>query len=55
MSNNLTLAQRNAYALSRTLMVYVTLFRGELGYGVVLSSEFDGDPSSVIHEYDPYA
>jgi hypothetical protein len=55
MSHNLNLAQQVALDLARTLMVCVTLFKGELGYGVVLSDEFDGDPASVIHEYDPYA
>jgi hypothetical protein len=34
-------------------MVCVVLFEGELGYGVVTIDEFDGDPTSIIHEYDP--
>ena len=55
MSHNLTLAQEVALDLARTLMVCVTLFEGELGYGVVLSAEFDGDPATVIYVYDPYA
>jgi hypothetical protein len=55
MSNNLSLAQRYAYNLARTLMACVTLFHGEMGYGVVLSSEFDGDPALIVHEYDPFA
>ena len=55
MSHDLNLAQRHALDLARTLMVCVTLFRGELGYGVVVSHEFDGDAATIIHEYDPYA
>jgi hypothetical protein len=55
MSHNLNLAQEVALDLARTLMVCVTLFEGELGYGVVLSAEFDGDPATVIYVYDPYA
>ena len=48
MSQNLTLAQQHAWSLAKTLMVCVTLFRGECGYGVVPSDEFDGDASSII-------
>jgi hypothetical protein len=55
MSKNLPLAQRHALNLSRTLMVCVVLFQGDQGYGVLPSDEFDGDPASIIHEYDPFA
>ena len=55
MANNLELAGQVALDLARTLMICVTLFEGELGYGVVPSDEFDGDPATIIHEYDPYA
>ena len=51
---SLSLAQRSAWSLAKTLMVCVTLFRGEGGYGVVPSSEFDGDVSLIVHEYDPW-
>lgn len=54
MSHDLNLAQHHALDLARTLMVCVILFRGELGYGVVPTDEFDGDAASIIHEYDPY-
>jgi len=54
MSHNLNLAQEVALDLARTLMVCVTLFEGELGYGVLPSSEFDGDPATILHEYDPW-
>ena len=55
MSHNLDLAQRHALDLAQTLMVCVTLFEGDLGYGVVTSDEFDGDPETVLVEYDPFA
>jgi hypothetical protein len=54
MSQNLTLAQTHAWSLAKTLMVCVTLFESDYGYGVLPSDEFDGDPASVIFEYDPY-
>jgi hypothetical protein len=52
---SLNIAQRNAWSLARTLMVCVTLFRTGSNYSVMPSSEFDGDPASVVHEYDPFA
>lgn len=54
MSNNLDLARQYALDLARTLMVSVTLFKGDLGYGALPTVEFDGDPAEVVHEYDPY-
>ena len=55
MANNLQLAGQVALDLATTLMICVTLFKTELGYGVVPSEEFDGDPATIVHEYDPYA
>ena len=52
---SLSLAQHNAWNLARTLMVYVTLFKAGSGYGVAPTSEFDGDPASIVHEYDPWS
>ena len=54
MSNNLSLAQEFAWSLATSLMACVTLFRADGGYGAILSSEFDGDPTIVLHEYDPH-
>ncbi|GIW56791.1 MAG: hypothetical protein KatS3mg082_3195 [Nitrospiraceae bacterium] len=51
---SLTVAQRHAWSLARTLMVCVTLFQAGNGYAVVPTAEFDGDADSVIHEYDPF-
>jgi hypothetical protein len=52
---SLTLARKNGWSLAKTLMVCVTLFKADTGYGVMPSAEFDGDPSTVIYEYDPFA
>ena len=51
---SLTIAQRHAWSLARTLMVCVTLFHAGNGCGAVPASEFDGDADSVIHEFDPF-
>lgn len=52
----LNLAQRNAWSLSRTLMTIVVVFRIEGSkFGVAEASEFDGEPSSIVREYDPFA
>lgn len=55
MAHDLTRASSNAYHLSRTLMVCVTVVQSEGGYGVMPSDEFDGDPATVILEFDPFA
>lgn len=52
---SLSLAQRSAWSLAKTLMVCVTLFKAGPGFGVMPSSEFDGDPESIVHEYDPWS
>lgn len=52
---SLSIAQRSAWSLAKTLMVCVTLFKAGSGFGVMPSSEFDGDPESIVHEYDPWA
>ena len=51
---SLSLAQRSALSLAKTLMVCVTLFKAGTGYGVMPSSEFDGDPETIVHDYDPF-
>jgi hypothetical protein len=52
---SLSTAQAFAWNLATTLMVCVVLFQVDGGYGVMPSTEFDGDAASVIHEYDPFA
>ena len=54
MSHNLTLAQDHAFNLAQTLMVPVTLFQVDGAFGVMLSSEYDGEEETVIHDYDPF-
>lgn len=55
MSTDLNLARRYALHLTHCLMVCVTLFNSDDGYAVVPSDDYDGDPSRIIHEYDPFA
>ena len=55
MSHNLTLAQNHAFDLARTLMAPVILFQAENEFGVMVSSEYDGDQDAIVHEYDPWS
>ena len=55
MSHNLTLAQNHAFDLARTLMVPVILFQVENEFGVMVSSESDGEQDAIVHEYDPWS
>ena len=54
MSHNLTLAQNHAFDLARTLMVPVILFQADTEFGVMVSSEYDGDQNAIVHDYDPW-
>ena len=54
MSHNLALAQNHAFDLARMLMVPVILFQTESEFGVMVSSEYDGDQDAIVHEYDPF-
>ena len=50
----LNAAQRHAFALSRTLMVPITLFRSGNEFGVLPSDELDDeDDLEIVHEYVP--
>ena len=56
MAQELALAQRHAFALVRTLMVPVTLFRSGDEFGVLPSDELDDDDDlEIVHEYVPGA
>jgi hypothetical protein len=55
MSHNLTLAQNHAFDLARTLMVPVVLFQADDEFGVMVSSEYDGEQDAIVHEYDPWS
>ena len=51
----LYLAQKNAWSLARTLMTIVVVFRiNDSKFGVAEAREFDGEPSSIVREYDPF-
>ena len=54
MAQDLALAQSHAFALSRTLMVPVTLFRSGDEFGVLPTQELDGDEVDTIAEFDPF-
>ena len=55
MAQDLALAQRHALALSRTLMVPVTLFRSGNEFGVLPSDELDDEDNlEILHEYEPW-
>ncbi|MEH6953005.1 hypothetical protein V4R08_17425 (plasmid) [Nitrobacter sp. NHB1] len=54
MSHNLALAQNHAFDLARTLMVPVVLFQVDGAFGVMVSSEYDGDEDTIVHDYDPF-
>jgi len=54
MSQNLTLAQYHAFDLARTLMVPVILFQVDDEFGVMVSSEYDGEQDAIVHDYDPF-
>ena len=53
MSHNLTLAQNHAFDLARTLMVPVILFQVDDEFGVMVSSEYDGEQDAIVHD-DPW-
>ena len=54
MAHDLSLAQSHAYALSRTLMVPVTLFKSGDEFGVLPSDELDDEDNlEILHEYEP--
>ena len=51
---SLSVAQAHAYELANTLMLPVLLIVGDEGYGVIVAHEYDGEPSRILHEFDPY-
>lgn len=55
MSKSLNAAQAYAWHLAKTLMVCTTVFRIDDLFYVALSSEWEGEPESFIHEFDPFA
>jgi hypothetical protein len=55
MSHDLTLAQKVAWHLARTLMAPVVLFHVDDEYGVLPADELDDADVEILFEYDPYS
>ncbi|TPJ65990.1 hypothetical protein [Mesorhizobium sp. B2-7-1] len=55
MSRDLTLAQKAAWSLARTLMVPVILFQVGNEFGVMPADELDDAEIEILFEYDPYS
>jgi hypothetical protein len=55
MSQALILAYARGWNLATTLMVCITVFQAGNGeFGVMPTSEYDGDLDFVVHEFDPF-
>ena len=55
MSQSLAFAQTRAWNLASTLMVCFVVFRVNASeFGVMPSSEYDGDPARIVLEFDPF-
>ena len=55
MSQALSIAHARGWNLATTLMVCITVFHAGNGeYGVMPSAEYDGDPATIIREFDPF-
>lgn len=55
MSHDLTLAQKAAWHLARTLMAPVVLFQVDNEFGVIPADELDDADVEILIEYDPYS
>lgn len=53
--SDLSLAQKHAWNLARTLMTTVILFRSDADYGVLPEADLDGDEVEALFIYDPYS
>ena len=53
MSQALRTAQIRAWNLATTLMVCVIVFKADGGFGLMPTSEYEGDVE-VVCEFDPY-
>ncbi len=55
LSEALPIIRARGLNLVITLMVCITAFHaGNGGYGVMPPAEYDGDPATSIHEFDPF-
>ncbi len=51
----LSLAQSYGWNLARTMMASIVIFQiSEKSFGVAEAREFDGDPATIVREYDPH-
>ncbi|NYF32546.1 hypothetical protein [Sphingopyxis sp. JAI108] len=50
----LSTAQSLGWSLARTMMVIIVLVEAGQGYSVMPLDEFDGDPATIVSEYDPF-
>jgi hypothetical protein len=48
-------AQSLAWNLAKTLMTIMVIVRTDSGYAVMPWDEFDGNPASLVREYDPFS
>lgn len=54
MQHDLSLAQKHAWNLARTLMIPVILFKSDDEYGVLPADEVEDAEIVILFEYDPY-
>jgi hypothetical protein len=55
MSQALKTAHARGWNLATTLMVCIVVFQAGNGeFGVMPTSEYDGDPASIVCEFDPF-
>ena len=54
MSHDLSLAQKHAWNLARTLMTPIVLFQSDEEYGVLPADDIDGADGGILDECDPY-
>lgn len=55
MSQSLSNAHALGWSLATTLMVCIVVFQAGNGeFGVMPTSEYDGDLAAILHEFDPF-
>ena len=53
---SLATAQSFGWNLARSMMACIVIFRiDEKSFGVAEAREYDGDPETIVREYDPFA
>ena len=55
MFTDIWIARRNALGLSRTLMAAPLVITAGTHFSVITADEFDGDTTTIVNSYDPYA